>query len=61
VSQVVAMKISGHKTASVYRRYRIVAEDDMRAALARTEAFVAGDQTRTVVSLKKRAARKGGS
>ena len=36
VSQAVAMQISGHKTASVYRRYRIVDEEDMRRALART-------------------------
>ncbi len=33
VSQSVAMALSGHKTASVYRRYRIVAEDDLREAL----------------------------
>ena len=37
VSQAVAMKITGHKTASVYRRYRIVDEADMREALARVE------------------------
>jgi integrase len=40
VSQSVAMKISGHKTASVYRRYRIVDEADVRDALARTDAYV---------------------
>jgi hypothetical protein len=38
VSQSVAMALSGHKTASVYRRYRIVAEDDLRQALARMQA-----------------------
>lgn len=38
VGQAVAMKITGHKTASVYRRYRIVNEDDMRAALERASA-----------------------
>jgi integrase len=38
VSQSVAMKITGHKTASVYRRYRIVDEGDMREALETTEA-----------------------
>ena len=41
VSQSVAMALSGHKTASIYRRYRIVAEDDLRAALLRTQASLA--------------------
>jgi integrase len=38
VDQTVAMRISGHKTVSVFQRYRIVADEDVRAALARTEA-----------------------
>jgi integrase len=38
VSQSVAMALSGHETASVYRCYRIVAEDDLRQALARMQA-----------------------
>ena len=38
VSQAVAMTLSGHKTASVYRRYRIVDENDLREELARTQA-----------------------
>jgi integrase len=36
VSQAVAMRISGHKTASVYRRYRIVNEAALRDVLERT-------------------------
>ena len=55
VSQAVAMKITGHKTASVYRRYRIVDERDLREALAKTEAAVAADQKATVVPLVHRA------
>jgi len=39
VQQAVAMKITGHKTASVYRRYRIVDENDMREALERVVAI----------------------
>jgi integrase len=35
VSQSVAMQITGHKTASVYRRYRIVSTQDLRDALAK--------------------------
>ena len=38
VDQPVAMRITGHKTVSVFQRYRIVADDDVRAALERTEA-----------------------
>ena len=38
VDQVVAMKITGHRTVSVFQRYRIVADDDVRAALERTQA-----------------------
>jgi integrase len=54
VSQAVAMKITGHKTASVYRRYRIVDERDVREALAKTEVAIAAEQTATVVSLTSR-------
>jgi hypothetical protein len=44
VSQVVAMKITGRKAASVYRRYRIVDEADMREAPSRTEAVISAQQ-----------------
>lgn len=56
IGQAVAMKITGHKTASVYRRYRIVSEDDIRAALLRTETTATG-ATATVVPLRKAVAR----
>jgi len=39
VGQAVAMEISGHKTASMFRRYNIVVTDDLRMALARTEKY----------------------
>jgi integrase len=51
VSQAVAMKITGHKTASVYRRYRIVDEEDMREALGRVETAAAGQAERKVVAI----------
>ena len=55
VSQAVAMKLSGHKTPSIYRRYRIVDEADLREALAKTEAAVARDQGAHIVVPLRRA------
>ncbi|MFQ5949916.1 MAG: tyrosine-type recombinase/integrase [Nitrospiria bacterium] len=39
VSQNVAMEISGHKTPSVFKRYDIVSESDLKEAALRVEAF----------------------
>jgi hypothetical protein len=38
ISRSVAMVMTGHKTESVYRRYVIVAESDLREADARLSA-----------------------
>jgi hypothetical protein len=38
VGEQVAMRISGHRTASVFRRYRIISTDEVLAALGRTES-----------------------
>src|SRR5262245_59740676 len=47
VQPAVAMKITGHKTASIYRRYRIV-EEDMREALERVETAIVGRKVVTI-------------
>src|SRR2546425_933102 len=35
VSETVAMKISGHRTSSMFRRYNITSDEDLRAVAAR--------------------------
>lgn len=52
MSQTVAMALSGYKTASVYRRCGIVDEDDLREALARTQASVTARPGGTVVAIR---------
>jgi hypothetical protein len=52
VSQTVAMALSGHKTASVYRRYRIVDESDLRDALERTQASLIARPPGTVTPIR---------
>ena len=41
VPEKVAMRISGHKTGSVFDRYHIVATDDVTAAMRKLEAATA--------------------
>ena len=57
VSESVAMQITGHRTNSVYRRYRIVDEADLRAALERTAAATAQAPAAHAVVVPLRAAR----
>jgi hypothetical protein len=40
VPQNIAMRISGHKTDSVFRRYDIADEDDFAEALTLTQDYV---------------------
>jgi hypothetical protein len=39
VISTAAMKISGHETDSMFRRYGIVSDEDMTAALEKTAAY----------------------
>ena len=52
VDQAVAIRITGHKTASVFQRYRIVADDDIRVALERAEAMHRAAPAGTVTRLR---------
>ena len=47
VSESVAMKISGHKTANVFRRYDIVDSSDVHAAMAAVEQMNRQTNTRS--------------
>ena len=47
----VAMKLTGHKTEAVYRRYAIVNDADLRAAADRLAAL-AGSTTGTITGTR---------
>jgi integrase len=53
VPQSVAMKITGHRTDSVFRRYAIGDDQQKRDALTKTQQFVSESaQARKVVAIK---------
>jgi len=51
VKQTVAMKINGHRTPSMWRRYRIASVDEMREALALTQSAIRAEQGRSIVQI----------
>ncbi len=50
VSQPVAMKISGHRTAAVFRRYDITTDADIREALRLTQAHISTQPVRSSIT-----------
>ena len=50
VPEQIAIKIIGHKTASMYRRYRIVDERDLREATQNLNAYLEAQPINTVVA-----------
>jgi hypothetical protein len=50
VPRKMAMEISGHKTESVYRRYDIVSQQDMKLAAAKMENYLKGLKSRATTT-----------
>jgi integrase len=50
ISRSIAMKLTGHKTEAVYRRYAIVAENDLREAGAKLAAELGTDAPKASLS-----------
>jgi len=45
------MKITGHRTDTIFRRYAIVNEEQKREALAKTQKYLADSPARKVVTM----------
>jgi len=52
ISRPVAMKVTGHKTEAVYKRYAIVSESDIAEGLAKVAQFKDGQPVSSVSAFR---------